>query len=362
MVIAGGGVHASGAYAELEALQELGVPVAYTMMGKGAVSDTHPLTIGLVGNVISLNSLGRHMRSIVEEADVILLVGTRTNQNGTDSWTLLPSGAKIIHIDVDAMEIGRTYEPTVRIAADARLALDALLVGLREAWRDKGHATRDALAARIAKARSDRATEIAPLIANTGCIRPEQVMALCQTMLDSGSIVAADASYSSIWITSFLDAQRAGQRFLAPRGLAGLGWGLPLAIGAKLASPDSRVLCVVGDGGFGHCWSELETLKRMGCTVTLLILNNSLLGFQRDAEFVKFGRCTSAIHFEPVDHAAVARACKLPGQRVETMDALEAALKASFADPDSSHVIEVICDPEALPPLTMFEKLARERA
>jgi acetolactate synthase-1/2/3 large subunit len=360
VVIAGGGVHASRAYAALEDLQEYGLPIAYTMMGKGSVSDKHPLTIGLIGNAMGRNSLGRHMRPILKEADVVLLVGTRTNQNGTDSWTLFPPDAQIIHIDVDPMEIGRTYEAKVRIAADARTALEALAARLRDLGSELRQSSRKGLAQRIATARSDRAAEIAPLLANEGCLRPEQVMAYSQELLDDHAIVTADASYSSIWITSFLEARRAGQRFIAPRGLAGLGWGLPLAIGAKLASPASRVLCVVGDGGFGHCWSELETLKRMGCAVTLLILNNSVLGFQKDAELVKFGRFTSAIHFASVDHAAIARACGLPAYRVETMTALRDALAASFGDDDRTHVIDVICDAEAVPPLTMFDgKLGR---
>jgi acetolactate synthase I/II/III large subunit len=355
IVIAGGGVHAARAHSALEDLQEYGLPVAYTMMGKGDVSDRHPLTIGLVGNAMGRHSLGRHMRSLLQEADVVLLVGTRTNQNGTDSWTLLPPSAKIIQIDIDPTEIGRTYEADVRISADARASLEALSARLRNLWPDHRRDTRREVEQRIAAARRARATEIAPLIANQGRLRPEQVMTYCQELLDENAIVAADASYSSIWITSFLDANRAGQRFIAPRGLAGLGWGLPLAMGAKMASPGSRVLCVVGDGGFGHCWSELETLKRMGCAVTLLILNNSLLGFQMHAELVKFGRFTSAIHFEAVDHAAIARACGLPASRVETMQALRDALAASFADERTTHVIDVICDPEAVPPLTMFD-------
>ncbi|WP_129778148.1 acetolactate synthase catalytic subunit [Peristeroidobacter soli] len=355
IVIAGGGVHAARAYAALEDLQDYGLPVAYTMMGKGAVSDRHPMTIGLIGNAMGRHSLGRHMRPLVQEADVVLLVGTRTNQNGTDNWTLLPPSAQIIQIDIDPMEIGRTYEAKVRISADARASLEALAARLRDLWPDHRRSTQQSLAQRIAAARQDRATEIAPLIANQGRLRPEQVMAYCQELLDDDAVVAADASYSSIWITAFLEARRAGQRFIAPRGLAGLGWGLPLAMGAKLASPGSRVVCVVGDGGFGHCWSELETLKRMGCAVTLLVLNNSLLGFQMHAELVKFGRFTSAIHFGAVDHAAIARACGLPAHRVETVQALRDALSTSFADDETTHVIDVICDPEAVPPLTMFD-------
>ena len=84
------------------------------------------------------------------------------------------------------------------------------------------------------------------------------------TVIDADTIVVADASYSSIWIANFLTARRPGQRIITPRGLAGLGWGLPLALGAKVARPGSKVFCLSGDGGFGHVWSELETARRMG--------------------------------------------------------------------------------------------------
>ena len=360
VIIAGGGVHASGAYDELAALQDLGIPVAYTMMGKGSVSDRHPMTMGLVGNAMGINSSGRHIRPLLDEADVIILVGTRTNQNGTDSWTLLPPEAKIIHIDVDPTEIGRTYEATVRVVADARTSLEALISNLRLQSPGELPNLDTNRTERIASAFQAREAELADLMTNEGPLRPEQVMLCCKEYINENSIVAADASYSSIWITSFLDAQRPGQRFLAPRGLAGLGWGLPLAIGAKVSSPRSRVLCVVGDGGFGHCWAELETLKRMGCPLTLIVLNNAILGFQKHAEIVKFGRFTSAIDFADVDHAAIARACGMPSHRVGTLDELRNALSESFDDNYRAHLIEVVCDSDAIPPLTMFETLAQK--
>ena len=125
-------------------------------------------------------------------------------------------------------------------------------------------------------------------------------------------------------------------RFLTPRGLAGLGWGLPMALGAKLARPDSPVLCVVGDGGFAHVWSELETARRHRLNVVVTVLNNQILGYQKHAEDVLFGAHTSAIYFEPVDHAAIARACGLNGVRVEDPaeygPALDRALAARHGD------------------------------
>ncbi|MEJ1978673.1 MAG: thiamine pyrophosphate-dependent enzyme [Acetobacteraceae bacterium] len=95
-------------------------------------------------------------------------------------------------------------------------------------------------------------------------------------------------------------------------GLAGLGWGLPFAIGAQLAAPDRRVICVAGDGGFAHTWAEIETMKRLKLPVVTLVLNNQILGYQKHAEQVLFGGWTDACEFAAVDHAAIARACGVP--------------------------------------------------
>jgi acetolactate synthase-1/2/3 large subunit len=137
VVIAGGGVHLSGASAALQALQEQArLPVATTVMGKGAVNETHPLSIGVATYFMGPNGATRYVRPLVASADVVLLVGTRTNQNGTDSWQLYPKDATYIHIDVDGLEIGRNYE-AMRLAGDARLTLEALtkaLAGKTRAW------------------------------------------------------------------------------------------------------------------------------------------------------------------------------------------------------------------------------------
>ena len=138
-------------------------------------------------------------------------------------------------------------------------------------------------------------------------------MAELQPLLTPETIVVADASYSSMWVVGQLRALAPGMRFLTPRGLAGLGWGLPLAIGAKVAAPNSPVVALVGDGGFAHSWAELETAVRSRLAVTVILLNNGVLGYQKDAETVKFGAYTTACHFAPVDHAAIARACGCEG-------------------------------------------------
>lgn len=175
-----------------------------------------------------------------------------------------------------------------------------------------------------------------------------------QARLTPDMIVVADASYSSMWVVGQLRSRTAGQRFITPRGLAGLGWGLPLAIGAKLARPASPVVALVGDGGFAHSWAELETVVRSNVPVIVIVLNNGILGFQKDAETVKFGSYTTACHFSPVDHAAIARACGCGGAVVSTPGDLGKALDVALAE-NRPWLIEVTTDPSAHPPISLFD-------
>jgi acetolactate synthase-1/2/3 large subunit len=354
VVIAGGGIHCSGAAQELAALQdEASLPVFTTNMGKGAVSEFHPLSAGVLGSLTGPRSLGLHSRELVSEADLILLVGTRTNQNGTDSWRQIPGDAEIIHIDADPSEVGRNYE-ALRLVGDAKETLAALRLALQDRELSHRHAMRPALEERIALfwRHFDEACESFRISAKAP-IRPERVMAELQPWLDRDIVVVADASYSSMWVVGQLRSPRAGMRFITPRGLAGLGWGLPLALGAKVADPKRPVAAVVGDGGFAHSWAELETMVRMRLPVTIIVLNNGILGFQRDAETVKFGRFTSACHFSAVDHAALAAACGCPSVRVDDPAELAPVLRRGIEE-GGPLLVEVMTDPEAHPPLSLF--------
>ena len=354
LVIAGGGVHSSGAYSELGALQSLGLPVATTVMGKGAVAETDPLSVGVVGYFMAPRARSSHLRTLVTEADVVLLVGNRTNQNGTDSWSLYPAGARFIHLDVDGGEVGRNYE-SLRLVGDAKLTLASLADNLRQRDLSGLKGRRAALADTIARAREAQAGDMARLVdMDAAPIRPERIMVEIDALTTPETVVVADASYASIWIANFLTARRPGQRFLTPRGIAGLGWGLPFALGAKVARPDAPVICVTGDGGFGHVWSELETARRMRLPVIVVVLNNQILGYQKHAELSLFGDFTDVCDFEAVDHAAIARACGCAGTRVERPGDLAPALRDALAN-NAVTVIDVITDQRAYPPITSFE-------
>ena len=354
VIVAGGGVHISGASEALSAFADaLSLPVATTNMGKGAVAETHELSLGVVANCLGPNGSGRYLKDFVAGADVVFLIGNRTNQNGTDSWTLYPRDAQFIHLDIDGQEIGRNYD-AMRLVGDARLALQAMLdiAGPLDLSARTGQ--RAALAARIAEGRERHREESAEVrLSSAAPIRPERIMHELDALLTAEDTVVADASYSTLWVTNYLTARRAGQRFLTPRGLAGLGWGMPMAMGARLAQDGGQVFCLVGDGGFGHVWSEMETCRRIGIKVITVLINNGILGYQKHAEHVKFGEHTSAVNFSGVDHAAIARACGIHGVRVESADAIAPALRAAMAAEEAT-LIEVMCTEDAFPPITFY--------
>ncbi len=354
IVIAGGGIHSSQAWAQLEAVQALGLPVATTVMGKGAVAEDNPLSVGVVGYFMAPRGRSSHLRSLVTEADVVILVGNRTNQNGTDSWSLYPKNATYIHIDIESSEVGRNYE-ALRLVGDAKLTLAALEAEVRKRDLSAIASRRPALEATIASGRTAHGEDMKRLVdMDAAPLRPERILADIDAVLTPETITVADASYSSIWIANFLTAQKAGQRFLTPRGIAGLGWGLPYAIGAKTARPDAPVICLTGDGGFGHVWSELETARRMKLPVVVVVLNNQILGYQKHAELSLFGDFTDVCDFEAVDHAAIARAVGCDGIRVEKPSDFLPALKDALASGRTT-VLDVITDQRAYPPITSFE-------
>ncbi|PXX60976.1 acetolactate synthase-1/2/3 large subunit [Nocardia tenerifensis] len=355
LVVAGGGAVSSAAGTALARLSDLAaLPVATTPMGKGVVLDTAELSVGVVGNYMGPHGVSHGMREWLAGVDTVLFAGSRTNENGTDGWRLFPPGATFIHLDIDPAEIGRNY-PSLRLVGDVRTGVDDLAAALRELDLSKRAADRPALIDRIVHSRIAFEAATAAVRASTRQpLRPERVADEINALLPDDAVVVADASYSSIWVANYVRATTDRQRFLLPRGMAGLGWGLPLALGAKAARPSAPVICLVGDGGFAHCWAELETAVRERLHVVVVVLDNAVLGYQKHAEIVQFGRATSAVELGRVDHAQIATACGAHGHTIRTDAELREALSKAIAEPATT-VLDVVTDADAYPPITGWE-------
>ncbi len=353
VIVAGGGVHSSSACEALAQLQdEFSLPVATTVMGKGSVSELHPLSLGVMANALGPCSMSRHQRPILEEADFILLIGSRTDQNSTDSWRLYPREATFAHIDMDGSEVGRNYE-ALRFVGDARLTIEALIEVMRGMDASKRTEARAALEARIAEGRAKTKAEMEELLARTELpMHPAQVMAKLEDVVTEDTIVVADASFSSIWATNNIRARKVGQRFITPRGMAGLGWGLPMALGAAVAKPEAPIFVISGDGGFAHVWSEMEVAVREKLKVTMIIIDNDVLGYVKTSEMLRYGKNSTSVFMAPIDHVGLAKACGFDAVHVDTPEEMEAALKMAAAS-DKPFLIEAKCT-DNCPPITDF--------
>ena len=354
LVVVGGGCRASGAEAVVARLMEdFAFPVGTTLMGKGVVDERAPLALGVIGYLLGKAAPNRDVRAYVQNADVVMFIGARTNQNGTDSWTLFPKDATFIHLDIDGVEAGRNY-PSLRMVGDAKASLQALIAALdgkkvRASVRDRY--------ARLSSRIPDRRSlpDCGIMAPDTG-VRPEHLVEAMLHLAPEGTTFVADASYSSAWLCAYGLATEPGQRFITPRGLAGLGWGFPLGLGSALARPGNRVVVLSGDGGFSHVWGELETVVRYRLPVTNIILSNGVLGYQRDAELVKFGRHTSAIPIGVIDHAAIASAVGCAGSTANTLEEFETVYREALSA-DGPSLIDVQTDPAAYPPVTLLDAL-----
>jgi acetolactate synthase-1/2/3 large subunit len=341
-IIAGGGVVISGATDELRELAHaMGAPVAATPAAKGAFDETGPLSAGVVGSYTGgEGGHGRVAHDAIHAADLVLLVGTATGSGTTASWTVPDPTQSVIHLDIDPGEVGRNYPASIPLVGDAKLGLDALgralgSLGRSGWWR-----------------RADEPTTRGSTAA-AGTVSPDLVFDEIQRALDDDTAVVADAGYCAAWALDRLRFRATGRRFLGPSAYGTLGYGLPAAIGAKLAAPGSTVICVTGDGGIGFSLGELETAARLGVAVTVIVLNNGGFGWSRhyDHHFYGYEGQTS---FADVDHAAVARALGCEGYRVADAADYTATLAKAIGSATTT-VLDVVIDRDARPPVDMFD-------
>ena len=343
-IIAGGGVNTSGAWEELRALVELTqIPVTTTISGKGAFAESHPLAAGTLGDIQGGRlGRGRVAAQIVKESDVVLLVGSRTNQMATSNWTLPDPRATLIHIDIDPMEIGRNYTTHLGIVADAKLALRALTAALRETnYRPRAPRGEDIAGLLEAWERDNAEIENSNQIP----IHPARLVHEIRPFVDANTILVSDASSPFMWASSHLKVD-AGHTFISPRGTGAIGTGFPIAMGAKLAAPDKRVICFEGDGGL-MCGilAELETGARYNVGIPVVVFNNGSLLHEKNR---MRGPLREEMDFLPgVDFATVARGLKCEGIRVERPEEIRPAMERALANRRTPTVIDVVIDHDA---------------
>jgi acetolactate synthase-1/2/3 large subunit len=337
IVIAGGGVHLSQAYAALESfIDVVGAPVATTISGKGAISELHPMSAGLCGRY------SRFANELIAESDLVLIIGCKLGEIATNRWTLLQPGTQLIHIDIDPSELGKVYRADVGIWADARLALEELALATRTKDRNSNRRI-----AQVARVRSARAKWLKHATSHYRSEpRPVHMADLLRELrhaLPPEAILVADGGFAAHWSALLYDVHVAGRTYIANRGHAAIGYGLPGAIGAKLASPRVPVVALCGDNGFAMAVAELETAKRSGANLIAIVVNNGALGYVKALQHAMYDARYISVDFLDTDYSQVAHAFGCDGMRVTDTSTLPAALAwAIEAQTTTPVVIDVL--------------------
>jgi acetolactate synthase-1/2/3 large subunit len=343
VILAGGGVLISGAMDEIKQLAErLTIPVVTTFTGKGTLPDDHPLAMGVVG--IFANTPGGE--ELLRAADLVFMVGTKNSQSSTFAWTVPSPEQKVIHLDLDPIEVGRIFRTDVGLVGDAKLGLAAILEVLEKAG---GSSRNDQRQEKITALKKDWEEQLTELFETDQVpIQPYAVMAAINETMAPEDILACDAGFASAWGGMYFLQKAAGRRCAFPRGLAGLGFTVPAGIGAQLAAPESRVVTLAGDGAFGYVLADLATQVELNLPVINIVLNNSAFGWVKWAEKAWYKNSFSASDLSRIEFAKVAEGLGCVGIKVEKPAELAGALKKAMSL-NRPVVLEVITDATTTP-------------
>jgi acetolactate synthase-1/2/3 large subunit len=337
MVLAGGGVHLSSAADTLQAFAErFNIPFAQTMTGKGAIACSNELNAGLFGRY------DRIANGLMEKSDCLLVVGCKLGEIATKRFTLPPAGIPIIHLEIDAEEIGRTTKTEIALWGDAREGIRDLQTAMADS-ADAQRERRAGYAKEVTEKMAEWRTSVAPrLTSDETPINMARLMHELNQIMPEDGILVADGGFAAHWGGLLFDTKRAGRGFMPDRGFASIGYGLPGSMGAALADK-GPVVGITGDGGFNMVLGELETARRMGLSFTLVIVNNAASGYVKALQHLVFGEGNyQSSDLAETNYADVANALGCNGIRVEKPEDLAGAIRAGLAHKGTPTILDVV--------------------
>jgi len=348
VMICGGGPLIAGAMGAISWLAEtLNMAIATTVSGQGVIAETHPCALGVVGS----NGGVKSTRAVVDDADVVLFVGCRAGSVTTERWRSPAHDKTVLHIDSDPMVPGANYNTAASVIADAGLALEALVDIIK--GKDIDGIDFDGKA-RAADAWAKKLADFNPLAqSNQRPITPEAVIHHLSAQLDNDGIVVADPGTPCPYVSAHYRWPQAGRHFITNRAHGALGFGMAAAMGAHIGRPSVKTVALMGDGSFGFCCGEFETMTRYRMPITSIVFSNATYGWIKAGQKTGFGERYHNVDFNRTDHAAVASAFGVKSWRVEDPAELPRVMRQAL-DHDGPTLIDVISQPlhEAAAPVS----------
>jgi acetolactate synthase-1/2/3 large subunit len=338
VICAGGGViNAKAADKLIQLVERCRIPVTTTLMGIGVIPSNHELNLGMIG------SHGSYMANYaVNNADLLLIIGARVGDRAMGSARKIAKKAQIVHIDIDPAEIGKNVEVSIPVVGDAGFILEELLrmakKGDIESW-DNIIAAKKMEHPPGSKDFTDKGSQ------KSKTIDPRYLINLVSDIAGDNAIITTEVGQNQIWAANYFKIRRP-RAFITSGGMGTMGYGLPAALGAKIGSPESKVITISGDGSFQMSMQELGTIKQYNLGVKIIILNNSRLGMVRELQKNKYcGRYSQVYMENNPDFIKLADAYGFKGQRISSNDQAVEALKKMLSD-DNAYILECIVDPE----------------
>ncbi|MGH3666056.1 MAG: thiamine pyrophosphate-binding protein [Egibacteraceae bacterium] len=326
MIVAGGGVLLSGAWDELTRLADLlAVPVGTTINGKGAIAETHPFSVGVVGG----NAGRPYANRLLSESDCILYVGTKINTLVTLDRTVPRPDADVtvLQIDVDAAQLGNTLAVTAAGCGDAKASLAVmadLAANQTQPRRDRDPEHLRKLATGFWEAAAERASS------DEMPLTPQRIVDALRRTTDD-AVLVVDPGTMTPFVGALFPLTRPGRQTVIPRAHGGLGYAIPASVGAAFARPDQPVVAVTGDGSFGMSATELETIARLRLPVTVVQFTNGTFGWIKMLQKLYFDERYFGVDFSPdTNYVGVAEAFGVNGVRIEDPDQLEPAMRKAL--------------------------------
>ncbi len=337
IILAGGGVIGGNASQELLQLAEfLAIPVVTTLMGKGAIPETHPLALGDIGmhGTTAANKL-------IIEADLLIAVGTRFSDRSCATNDIFCQDKKIIHIDIDLAEIEKNIDVHLPIVGDAKCSLQTLYMIIIDQLKKNKHTT---WAKRVKQVKDELCNENGSCDDN-GSLKPKALLKTLREVLPANGIATTEVGQNQMWAGLFFKALQP-RTFITSGGLGTMGFGFPAAIGAKVACPDRQVIDIAGDGSFIMSEHELACAVEEDIPVIVMVFNNSVLGNVAQWQRMLYNRRYTAISLGKVpDFVKLAEAYGAQGLRAQSLDEFAQAVKTAMKS-DVATVIDVPISPE----------------
>lgn len=352
VIVAGGGVRASGAQAEVVKLAEqLNIPVATSLNGKDTIPANHPLSLGVVGTY-SRESANK----VVNQADLVIFIGTTAGGMTTHFWQVPKIGTPVVQIDIEPVELGRNYPLKAGVQADVKVAVSRMLsqTNAESAGRRKGWVE---AAGKTVKEWYTKYDDL--LTSDDMPMRPERICNELSKHMPDDAIVVADTGHTGMWMGGMFDLTSPNQSYM--RSAGHLGWAFPAALGAKCGAPDRPVFCFTGDAGFWYHIGDVETAARWGINTVTLVNNNrsgnqSKRGFDRVYGGTQTEEALRLWQFTEVNFARIAEEMGAVGIRCEKPGDLPGAIQKAFeAAKNKPVILEVTSDLNALAPLAVTE-------